>query len=242
MIWDEYYKQFSKARRSHRPMEVIEQFIPMALQAMATISAEDTEWLIKGLQDTRKKWFVQLLCARVDTLPDDFFMPLVRAAVYEDDPSYNRDFVNPCIRIFGRRRASEALLDFVSTGTNYEKAGAVNALYWALGGIPKGEDDLKDILARERSIYLQEFVSNRNLNVRRSIIPQLTLDHQLYPENLAPLVKEAIRIAKSHPDSYIRHRVQVKLGQSKILEPLPHRSNTKSFLSKLLGYFSSNEN
>ena len=68
MKWDEYYKQFSKARRSPRPMEVIEQFIPMALEAMSSISAEDTEWLIKGLRDSRKKWFVQLLCARSDTL------------------------------------------------------------------------------------------------------------------------------------------------------------------------------
>ncbi|SRR6266496_1236371 len=124
---------------------------------------------------------------------------------------------------------------------NYEKAGAVNALYWALGGIPNGEDDLKDILARKRSIYLQEFVSNRNLSVRRSIIPHLALDPQLYPKNLAPLAEEAIQIARNHPDSYIHHRVQVKLGHSKILEPLPHRSDTKSFLSKLLGYFSQNE-
>ncbi len=242
MIWDEYYKQFAKARRSPQPLEMIEQFMPMAVQAMASISAQDIEWLIVGLRDRRKKWFVQLICARCETLPDDFFMPLVRAAVYEDDPSYNREFINPCIRIFGRRRASEALLDFVSSGTNYEKAGAVNALYWALGGIPKDEDDLEDIRVRKRSIYLKEFISNHNLNVRRSIIPQLALDPQLYPENLVPLVEEATRIASSHPDSYIRHRVQVELGQSKILEPLPHRSNTKSFLNKLLGFFSSNEN
>jgi len=98
-------------------MEVMEQFLPMALQAMNSLSVEDTEWLIKALRGIRKKWFVQMLCDRVDTLPEVFFMPLVRAAIYETDPSYNRDFVNPCIRIFGRRPASEALLDFVSTGT-----------------------------------------------------------------------------------------------------------------------------
>jgi hypothetical protein len=219
---------------------VIEQFMPMALQAMASISSEDIEWLIQGLRNGRKKWFVQLLCARVDTLPDDFFMPLVRAAVYEEDPSYNRDFVDPCIRIFGVRRVSEALLNFVATGTNFEKAGAINALYWALGS-PDNAEEIEDIYIRRRCMYLQEFVSNRNLSVRRSIISKLVLDPQLYPENLAPLIEEAIRIARSHPDSYIRHRVQVELGQSKILEPLPHRSDTISFFSKLLGYFSSKE-
>lgn len=240
MIWDEYYKQFSEARRSPQPMEVIEQFMPMALEAMASISTEDTEWLIKGLRDRKKKWFVQLLCARSDTLPEDFFMPLVRAAVYEDDPSYNREFVNPCIRIFGVRRVSEALLNYVSTGTNFEKAGAVNALYWALGS-PNNADEIEDIHIRRRSMYLQEFIANRNLNVRRSLISKLVLDPNKYPENLAPLVEKAIQIARHHPDSYIRHRLQVELGQSKILEPLPHRSDTKSFLSKLLGYFSANE-
>jgi hypothetical protein len=240
VIWDEFYKQFSKARRSTRPMEVIEQFMPRALDAVASTSAEDIEWLINGLRDGKKKWFVQLLCARSDILPEDFFMPLVRAAVYEDDPSYNRDFVDPCIRIFGVRRVSEALLNFVSTGTNFEKAGAVNALYWALGS-PDNAEEIEDIYIRRRSMYLQEFVSNRNLHVRRSIIPNLVLDPKKYPENLAPLVEEAIRIARHHSDSYIRHRLQVELGQSKVLEPLPHRGDTKSFLSKLLDYFSSNE-
>jgi hypothetical protein len=224
-------------------MEVIEQFMPMALDSMASISAEDTEWLIKGLRDGRKKWFVQLLCARVDTLSEDFFMPLVRAAVYEEDPSYNREFVNPSVRIFGARRVGEALLNFVSTGTNFEKAGAINALYWALGS-PNNADEIEDIYVRRRSMYLQEFVSNRNLDVRRSIIPNLVLDPNKYPENLAPLVEEAIQIGRKHPDSYIRHRVQVELGQSKILEPLPHRKNTerKSLLRNLLEYFSPNDN
>jgi hypothetical protein len=239
VLWDDYYKQYLKARRSTRPMEVIEQFMPMALQAMTSISAEDTDWLIKALRDRRKKWFVQLLCARVDNLPEEFFMPLVQAAVYEEDPSYNRSFVNPCINVFGRRRVSEALLNFVSTGTNFEKAGAVNALYWALGSPDEG-DELEDIYVRRRHMYLQEFISNRNLNVRRSLISELVLDSQQYPEHLAPLVDEAIQIARKHPDSYIRHRLHVELGESKILEPLPHRKNIErnSLLRNLLDYFS----
>jgi hypothetical protein len=110
MIWDDYYKQYLKASRSHQSMDAFEQFMPMALQAMASLSAEDIAWLIRALRGSRKKWFVQLLCERVDTLPDDFFMPLVWAADYEEDPSYNREFVRPCIRIFGQRRVSETLL------------------------------------------------------------------------------------------------------------------------------------
>jgi hypothetical protein len=89
-------------------------------------------------------------------------------------------------------------------------------------------------------MYLQEFVSNRNIDVRRSLISKLVLDSQQYPEHLAPLVGEAIQIARRHPDSYIRHRLQVKLGESKILEPLPHRKSAKrnSLLCDLLDYFS----
>ena len=217
--------------------EAIEELVSSVLPSLVSFSTEDTRWIIKSLSSYRKKWFVQLLFDSVELLPDDFFLPLVKAAIYETDPSYNREFVYPCIRIFGRRRTSEALLEFVSTGTNFEKAGAINALYWALGSTDAG-DDLEDIYFRRRCIYLQEFVSNRNLNVQRSLIPNLIFDIQQYPEHLVPLVRKAIQIARGHPDSYIHRRIQNELGELDVLDPLPHRMNPTSLIGKLLSYFS----
>ncbi len=51
--------------------------------------------------------------------------------MYEHNPSLNRYFVEPCVAVFGSWQVREALLDLFEQGSNFEKAGAVNALYWA---------------------------------------------------------------------------------------------------------------
>ncbi len=64
-------------------------------------------------------------------LPPEVFAPLLRIAVYEANPSFNRGFIEPCLRAFGYRKVLEALLEYVRYGTNREKAGSARALYWA---------------------------------------------------------------------------------------------------------------
>jgi hypothetical protein len=74
---------------------------------------------------------------------------------------------------------------------------------------------------------LREFVTNADVNVRRSIIPSLNLDEANYPDDLKPLVAQAIAIARSHPDDYIPHRVEVQLRNERLLRSLPHRDSTE---------------
>jgi hypothetical protein len=57
----------------------------------------------------------------------------------------------------------------------------------------------------------------------RALIAGLDLDAAAYPDDLKPLVGEAIHIARTHSDGYIRQRVEVQLGNERLLEPLPHR-------------------
>ncbi|MFJ9902183.1 hypothetical protein ACIRVK_04620 [Streptomyces sp. NPDC101152] len=64
-------------------------------------------------------------------LPEEFFTPLVAAAVYDPDPSFCRWFVEPAVYSFGRRRVMTALLDYLRTGTEAEQAGAKRAWYCA---------------------------------------------------------------------------------------------------------------
>ncbi|MEU5066552.1 hypothetical protein V6P99_00490 [Streptomyces virginiae] len=64
-------------------------------------------------------------------LPEEFFDPLVAAAVYDPDPSHCRWFVEPALYAFGRRRVMAALLGYLRTGTTAEKAGAHRAWYCA---------------------------------------------------------------------------------------------------------------
>jgi hypothetical protein len=65
-----------------------------------------------------------------------------------------------------------------------------------------------DLRARWREAALREFVSNEDLDVRRCILPGLSLKPADYPDDLKHLAATAIRIARTHPDEYIRHRVE----------------------------------
>ncbi|MET8544077.1 hypothetical protein ABZW03_26015 [Kitasatospora sp. NPDC004799] len=64
-------------------------------------------------------------------LPEEFFDPLMAAAVYDPDPSFCRWFVEPAVYAFGRRRVMTALLGYLRTGTTAERAGAQRAWYCA---------------------------------------------------------------------------------------------------------------
>jgi hypothetical protein len=137
-------------------------------------------------------------------------------------------------------------LDIVEGQGNAEVAGAVAALYWANMRIsfpgeapqytleyatPESREAylaLDDVWRRKRETYLRIFVANENVNVRRQIIPSLKLDESLYPEELKPLVSQAIDLARSHEDEYIRHRVEVQLGNEHLLRPIPERRNPTS--------------
>ncbi|MGW6869357.1 hypothetical protein [Streptomyces sp. NPDC054901] len=65
------------------------------------------------------------------TLPEEFFSPLMTAAVYDPDPSFCLWFVEPAVYAFGRRRVMTALLNYARTGTDAEQAGAKRAWYCA---------------------------------------------------------------------------------------------------------------
>ncbi|MEU6239942.1 hypothetical protein [Streptomyces sp. NPDC047024] len=64
-------------------------------------------------------------------LPEEFFAPLMAAAVHDPDPSFCRWFVEPALYAFGRRRVTAALLTYARTGTDAERAGANRAWYCA---------------------------------------------------------------------------------------------------------------
>lgn len=169
----------------------------------------DWEWLADALSDPVRKNFVAILFER-HPVPRRLSEAFIRAAVYEHDPSCNEAFITPCVRTWGGRRVIERLFDFLLTGSNEERAGAVSAMYWAFGEADK--EDLDDLRRRRHHEFLREFVENDDLNVRCRIIPMLTLDESIYPDNLRPLVQKAIMIARHHNNEYIRHRVEIQLG------------------------------
>jgi hypothetical protein len=179
--------------------------------------------------DTRRsRWEWQHLARRViaqamgrPPVREEWFEPLVRAAVYDPDPSFVRQLVEPALTAFGRRRVQLALLEYLRTGTNPERAGAARAWYWTqvpltyLAGsrspTPESKatyDAFADLRREWRETALRVFLANDDLDVRRCILPGLDLRAPHYPEELHETVAEAIRIARTHPDEYLRHRVE----------------------------------
>ncbi|MGA4992412.1 hypothetical protein [Nonomuraea bangladeshensis] len=161
-------------------------------------------------------------CGKGLTLSDASFDVLVKAAVHDPDPSFNRQFVEPALNAFGRRRVRSALLEYLRTGTDGERSGAARAWYWSALPLrlshvraetsstesPAEPDDPSALMREWRQAALREFVSNEHLDVRRCVLPVLPLWRSAYPPELHDLVDAAVSIARSHPDGYIRHRVE----------------------------------
>lgn len=55
---------------------------------------------------------------------DALFEAIVRAGVYEPDPSFCGRFIIPAVNSYGRRRVMTVLLGYLRDGTNPERAGA----------------------------------------------------------------------------------------------------------------------
>lgn len=230
--WHELAERFASGN--------IQGAVKVARQVLKNPTGLDWRWLIDGLEDGKTKWFVAAIFQRYP-VPKRLFTPFLQAAIYEPNPSLNRQFVEPCIESFGHRPVNEYLLDVVEGCDNAAIAGAVAALYWAnmqisfSGKVPAytlehttpdsrlAFEKLNDVWQRKGAIYLKVFVSNENLDVRRQIIPSLRLDENTYSDELKPLVKQAIEIARNHDDDYIRHRVEVQLGNEQLLRPIPDR-------------------
>jgi len=231
-----------------------------AVMEMANVTAEALQRVVERFGRTddpaflleRKKHFLAALLRekKWKDLPQACFTPLMRLAVYEPNPSFNRGFIEPALRAFGYRRVQEALLEYLTGGTNREKAGAARAFYWAqlplllphwhdlyqnrtwqdqeelaqaLQEFDRAhekakqafqkmcDEELADVGSMIAIAMLKEFIENDDLDVRRSLIPQLSLHPSRYPQEWQRLIPIAISIACTHPDDYIRHRVEIQL-------------------------------
>jgi hypothetical protein len=56
-----------------------------------------------------------------DHFPEAYFVPLLCAAIYEADPSWNQDFLTPALRAFGRRKVQEMLLQYLEQGPSVNR-------------------------------------------------------------------------------------------------------------------------
>lgn len=216
MTLDELYDLWERSRRN---LGLSHCHIKAARQLVSSIRGAGWSWLAEALNDNRRKWFVAAFFNSYP-VPRRMLKQMLLAGVLEKDPSYNRDFIQPCLQSFGPETILIQLLEYLESGSDEEKAGAASAFYWVRGD---GESTA-DLRLRIRCQMLREFVHNSDLEVRRRIIPLLDLEAREYPRELRPLTKQAIDIARSHSDEYIRHRVEIQLGGCGPLMPIPHEN------------------
>src|SRR6185369_16839879 len=119
---------------------------------------EDRCWLEESLRrgGDRGVFAIEVM-RRKEAFDDTFFGLVLRAGVDECDPSSNRTYIEPLVARFGLRRVIEALLNIFERGGPADKAGAINALYWAqapLTFIGSGPFTLDNATAESRALYL----------------------------------------------------------------------------------------
>ncbi|MEU2494071.1 hypothetical protein [Streptomyces sp. NPDC007883] len=152
------------------------------------------------------------------SLPDEWFAPLMAAAVHDPDPSFCRWFVEPAVYAFGRRRVMAALVDYLRTGTDAERAGAVRAWYsahvplradrspaYGPGGVrDPALDESQDIKTAWLEASLRVFAEVTDLQMRHGVLLDLPTSPAAYPPPLHELLESTLASARVHPDPHIR--------------------------------------
>ncbi|UCV04947.1 hypothetical protein [Dechloromonas denitrificans] len=217
MDWNEHFAAWLQVVNNPGPEEHLQ--MQAARKRVKNNSPSDWSWLAEGVGEPNKKLFVAQVFQR-QPLPKRLFKPFLLAGVLEKNPSANRYFIEPCVRSFGTQAVNEVLLQYLKEGTNEEKAGAASAMYWVRG------EQSDEVRAQIREVFLQEFVANKDIEVRRRIVPALQLNPALYNEEIQPLITKAISIARTHSDEYIRHRIEIQLGSDGPFKGIPTNHGT----------------
>ena len=200
-----------------RGRKVDDEIIVTAAKRLDGATVADLEWLRRALDDPRHKFFVATLFFG-HPIPEPLRDAMLRAAVLEVDPSFNRYFVAPCVRSFGAHWVLEQLVEYLRHGSNAEKAGAANARYWVLDN--RSGEALDTVCDAFREAALLEFIGNENLDVRRCLVSMLDFRPGNADGRRRRLIDEAAAIAVGHPDEYIRHRFHLQTGGDGLLMAL----------------------
>lgn len=231
--WKSFCEQFLAIRGSRNYSREIKSLIKTMNRDKTSLKPEDYQWFLDALLDENRKWFVVFFLSEIiKGMPKKLYQPLLKAAVLEESSSQNRKFVELCLKTYGHREVYDTLLEYVKTGSNEEKKGAVRALYWAKPKLvfPKNAKDhsfknatpeskklynsVRGLEIRKNNILLRAFIENDDLDVRRTIIPALKLRVEHAPEEAKPLVEQAIEIARASADEFVKERVEIQSGNA----------------------------
>jgi hypothetical protein len=184
------------------------------------------------LADPRYRHVVKRVVEATRCVPEPLVRPMLIAAASTLNPSANQEFVLPCIEIAGRRLVVTTLVEIAMTGSDWLKAGATNALYWAWmpgegvgwsftietlddGTWPSSllTEPVEDVRMAFEDWALREFIDNVDVDVRRSVIRHIVAAGRRDPV----LFARAVANARSSADTYIQQRIALELGESRLI-------------------------
>jgi hypothetical protein len=219
-------------------------------------STQDMDTFKAFLKHNEKKWFVVNLFSKLDIIPEQLFQPFIEAAIHETNPSANRYFIEPCLRVFGFERVFESLNLHFQNGNNDTKIGVCKAYYWArspLVSVSKGDGPcetkgyhlkwnghyysdydrdkgthyemtasevskceivLKTLRKARRKLLLEEFLKNKDTDVRYQIKLRLPDDISSFSSENKALANLYFKVlAKDNvPDNYADLQLKKRLG------------------------------
>ncbi len=151
-------------------------------------------------------------------LPEEFFEPLMAAAVYDPDPSFCLWFVEPAVYAFGRRRVLMALVAYLREGTDAERMGAMRA--WYSAGVPLradrspayAPDGVRDpaldvsraAVVAWRETVLTLLATTTDQRLRHRLMYEVPQTWESCPPHLHALLDGALEIARAHPTPSLR--------------------------------------
>jgi hypothetical protein len=223
VTWEEQFERWLQAidgsPYDDRPERIIVIETRRAARHGAQLdNPEQWEWVKSSLREPNRRRFVSAVFYR-QAAPPALASMMLTMGVDEENPSTNRLFIEPAVKAIGARRVMNRLIELLRDGSDREKAGAASAAYWVQGD--RNQPTYVDARARFRDEMLRQFVSTESVYVRQRIVSSLSMKAEDYSPDVATLLPTAIRIARNHADPYIRHRVEVQLGEESHLRPLP---------------------
>lgn len=223
MNWEDQFQLWVKAEDADtyddRPARLIVIETRKAARNGASLDTpEGWAWVTEALKDSDRRTFVHAVFER-QAAPKQLALEFLKMGVSERNPSTNRLYIEPAVRAMGARRVMRHLTEMMIDGSDDEQAGAACAAYWVRGD--DADQRYREARKHFRDAMLERFVETESTYIRQRIVPSLSVDANDYSIEIAPLIANAIQIARAHPDDYIRHRIEIQLGSPGSLRPLP---------------------
>lgn len=198
----------SKYSGKHAPREVHAKLVPR----LPKIKEELLNWFEEAFLNDSKKWFAAGLLSLTPQSCKPLKKALLRAAITEENPSFNRNFIAPLRAVMTYPEAINSMIEMIDSNNPAEVAGVSNASYWAR--IELSESD--DLKARTQlnAWKIERFLDLSDVYARRTLIAGMSFDKAFVPDEYKEKSNRVIELARNHEDEYIRHRLEIELGTS----------------------------